>query len=395
MENISNIFTTYYTTENIGEVQLGNANLKEILAALLTEFRIMEHSVKTAGTSTPQGAFHSTIVAGLKNLGYPKILEMTAELVNYITYPKFGGATIGATLGFMAKRTKETFDFRFDLSFAELNHTLDECKMSLIIKAHRLFLAELCKKIARTYNPADIVAGKAFYRKFAGEATQLRNGKTVTVPTFTEHSSADFADYATLLKEIYTSVYAYSDSLSEFTKIFVDAVTASKEMAAKLAMDRRPKTLAEQRGSPKIEKKTTPLPPQKKVVPKTVNAPTVNAPTVNAPTVNAWAQRNAEFELAKDLFAVAEKIEAEAVDQKADVEAVDQKADVEAVDQKADVEAVDEKVEVEAEKVEPDSEFVEVSRKKAVGKKVHIKTTNTAKNANCSSRAKALAAITS
>jgi hypothetical protein len=99
MDSISNIFSNFYTAENIGEVQLGQANLKEILSALFTEYRIMEHSVKTVGTSTPQGAFHSTILEGLKRLGYPKILQETAELVNYITNPKFGSSTIGATLG--------------------------------------------------------------------------------------------------------------------------------------------------------------------------------------------------------------------------------------------------------------------------------------------------------
>lgn len=367
MDSISNTFSNFYTAENIGEVQLGQANLKEILAALLTEYRIMEHSVKTVGTSTPQGAFHSTILEGLKRLGYPKILQETAELVTYLTNPKFGSSTIGATLGYMAKRSKEDFDIRFDLSFGELNQTLDECKLSLIIKAHRLFLAELCKKITRSYNPADIDSGKAVYRKFAGEAEQIRNGKTVKVPTFTEHSSADFSDYASFLKQVYTRVYAFSDTLSEFVKIFVDAAAASKQLAAKLAEEKRPKTIAEQRGSPKAEKKTTTTTtkaqPTKKVTP-------VNNTNVKAgppPAVNAWAQRQAEFELAKDLVAVEEpEVVAEVAEEP--------------------------EVVGEAEKEEPEGEFVEVSRKKVT---VTTKAAPKAKKpvAKGASRAKALAAI--
>lgn len=363
MDSISNTFSNFYTAENIGEVQLGQANLKEILAALLTEFRIMEHSVKTVGTSTPQGAFHSTILEGLKRLGYPKILQETAELVTYLTNPKFGSSTIGATLGYMAKRSKEDFDIRFDLSFGELNQTLDECKLSLIIKAHRLFLAELCKKICRSYNPADIDSGKAVYRKFSGEAEQIRNGKTVKVPTFTEHSSADFSDYASYLKQVYTHVYAFSDTLSEFVKIFVNAAAASKQLATKLAEEKRPRTIAEQRGSPKAEKK--PVPQQKK---KVVAVNNTNVKAGPAPAVNAWAQRQAEFDLAKDLVAVAEpEVVAEIVEEP--------------------------EVVAEADKEEVEAEFVEVSRKK-----VTVTTTKTAPKANKpiakgASRAKALAAI--
>ena len=363
MDSISNTFSNFYTAENIGEVQLGQANLKEILSALLTEYRIMEHSAKTVGTSTPQGVFHSTILEGLKHLGFPKILQETAELVKYLTNPKFGSSTIGANLSYMAKRSKEDFDIRFDLSFNELNQTLDECKLSLIIKAHRLFLAELCKKITRSYNPDDIDAGKAFYRKFAGESEQIRNGKTVKVPTFTEHSSADFSDYASYLKQVYTHVYAYSDTLSEFVKIFMDAATASKQLAMKLADEKRPKTIAEQRGSPKMEKKVVPAPVKKPVA---INNTTVK--TAPAPSVNAWAKRQAEFELVKDL--VSDAVEAEAVE---DVEA----------------EAVEE-AESEVVEVNPETEFVEVSRKKAVVKTAHKPKKPQAKGP---SRAKALAAI--
>lgn len=355
MDSISNTFSNFYTAENIGEVQLGHANLKEILSALLTEYRIMEHSAKTVGTSTPQGAFHSTILEGLKRLGYPKILQETAELVTYLTNPKFGSSTIGATLSYMAKRSKEDFDIRFDLSFGELNQTLDECKLSLIIKAHRLFLAELCKKITRSYNPDDIDSGRAVYRKFAGESEQIRNGKTVKVPTFTEHSSADFSDYASYLKQVYTRVYAYSDTLSEFVKIFADAAAASKQLAAKLAEDKRPKTIAEQRGSPKAEKRT---PPVKKVV--AVN--NLNVKPGPSPAVNAWAQRQAEFELAKELVADAEP---------------------EVVKEAAKVEAVE-----EAAKVEAEDEFIEVSRKKTKQTKQTKKPV-----AKGASRAKALASI--
>jgi hypothetical protein len=250
MDSISNIFSNFYTTENIGDVQLGRANLKEILAALLTEFRIIEHSVKTTGTSTPQGVFHSTILAGLNKLGYSKVLLETAELVNYITNPKFGSATIGASIGYMVKRTKEEFDIRFDLSFAEQNTTLDECKMTTMIKTHRLFLAELCKKITRSYNPDDIEPGRAVFRKFAGQVEQIRKGKTVKVANFTEHSSVEFVDYVTLLKQVYTRVYAFSDTLSEFTSIFASAAAASKALVTKLASEKRPKAKAGKKQAP-------------------------------------------------------------------------------------------------------------------------------------------------
>lgn len=370
MDSISNTFSNLYTAENIGEVQLGRANLKEILSALLTEYRIMEHSAKTVGTSTPQGAFHSTILEGLNRLGYPKILQDTAELVTYLTNPKFGSSTIGATLGYMAKRSKEDFDIRFDLSFAELNQNLDECKMSLIIKAHRLFLAELCKKICRSYNPTDIDPDKAVYRKFSGEAEQIRNGKTVKVPTYIERSSEDFSDYASYIKQVYTRVYAYSDTLREFGEIFAAAVTASKDVTSKLVEEKRPKTLAEQRGSPKAEKKivATKTHPVKKVTP--VN--NTNVKPRPPPAVNAWAQRQAEFELAKDLVApepVAEPVALEAIVEVAE----------------ANTDAIEEGEE---------SEFVEVSRKKA------NVTTKTTKSAHAkkpqpkgASRAKALVAI--
>lgn len=356
MDSISNIFSTYYTSNNVGGVQLRDANLKEILAALLTEYRIMLHSVKTAGSRTPQGAFHGVILDGLNALGYPRVLTETAELVNYIDDRKFGANTIGATIGYMAKRSKEDFDIRFDLSFAEQELTLDECKLSLLIKAHRLFLAELCKKIARSYNPADIEPGKAFYRKFAGEAEQVRGGKSVKVPTFTEHSSAEFCDYATLLKQVYTRVYAYSDTLSEFIKIFADAALASKQTAAKLAEEKHPrKTLAEERGSPKMEKKPE---PKKQSKPKSFNDTSVKP--ASPPKENAWAKRQSEFELAAALVG-AEPVVEEAV------------AEDEAV--------VDEPV------VAHEDEFVEVSRKKKAPAKPQKAQ---AKNA---SRAKMLATI--
>ena len=294
MDSISTIFTKYYTAEKVGELRLGDANLKHLLATIYTEIRIMDHSVKS-GSDTPQVAFHRAIMNGLEKLGYFKILQGTAELTNYITNPKFGGSTVGAPLGSMIKRTKETFDIRFDVSYAEQEMTLDECKFFLLVKAHRLFLAELSKKASRSYNPADIEPGKAVYRKYAGDAQQVRNGKTVMVPIFTEHSSVDFVDYVTLLKDIYTPMYAYSDNLSEFTKIFGEAAAASKELSTKMAQNKqRSKTLAEQRGSPKIEKKT---PPQKKVV---VNDTTVKA--APPPVVNAWSQRKADFEAALSLL---------------------------------------------------------------------------------------------
>jgi hypothetical protein len=374
MDSISNTFSNFYTTENIGNVQLGNANLNEILSALLTEYRIMEHSVKTVGTSTPQGAFHNVILEGLQRIGYIKILKETAELVNYISHPKFGMSTIGATLGYMAKRTKENFDIRFDLSFTELNQTLDNCKLTLVIKAHRLFLAELCKKITRTYNPDDIDSSKAIYRKFSGEAEQIRNGKTVTIPTFTEHSSADFSDYASYLKQIYTKVYAYSDTMSEFIKIFVDAVATSKQVSSKLTEERRPKTIAEQRGSPKVEKKerteqkTQKTHREKKVVP--IN--NTNVKTAPPPTVNAWSKRQAEFELITDLVAEQEPVDAE-------IEVVAE------VNDKADVESESES--------EAEPEFIEVSRKKTTTKATEKKPYEKKSHVKGISRTKVLATI--
>ena len=370
MDSISNIFSNYYTANNVGSVQLRNANLKEILAALLTEYRIMLHSVKTAGSRTPQGAFHGVILDGLNTLGYPRVLTETAELVNYIDDRKFGANTIGATIGYMAKRSKEDFDIRFDLAFAEQELTMDECKLSLLIKAHRLFLAELCKKISRTYNPADIEPGKAYYRKFAGDAEQVRGGKTVKVPTFTEHSSVEFCDYATLLKQVYTRVYAYSDTLSEFIKVFADAALASKQTANKLADEKHHhKTLAEERGSPKMEKKTEPkktepkkTEPKKQSKPKPVNNTDVKPGS--PPKENAWTKRQSEFELAAAL------VGAEPV---ADV--------VVEVPDEVMVEVPDE-VMVEA----PDEAFVEVSRKKASAKPQKAQTKN-------ASRTKMLATI--
>lgn len=379
MDSISNTFTTFYATENIGEVQIGQANLQEILAAIFTEVSIMKHSVKTVGTSTPQGAFHSIILEGLNVLGYSKILEETVELVNYIDNPKFGSSMIGDNLRHMVKRSKEDFDIRFDLSFAEFDQTLDECKLSLMIKAHRLFLAELCKKISRSYVPTDIDPSKAVYRKFAGEATQIRNGKQVTVPKYTEHSSVEFVDYATLLKSIYTRVYAYSDTLSEFTKIFVTAAAASKKLATKMTESRHAKTIAEQRGSPKMGQPQNAMKPKPK--PKPFNDASVKVGPI--PLVNSWSQRQSEFELAKDLVAVADVAVADIAVADVAVVAVVAVADV------ADVADVAEDV---VDDVVDDDEFIKVSRKNAAVR-IAVKTTKPAKTTKTAKPAKTVKTV--
>jgi hypothetical protein len=349
MESISNTYTSIYTAENVGEETLGHANLKQILAALLSEYRIMVHSANTAGESTPQGAFHSTILAGLTRLGYLKIMQETAELANYITDPKFGASTIGSELGYMARRSKEDFDIRFDLTFNEQNLKLDECRLSVIIKAHRLFLAELCKKVCRSYNPSDIDPSKAVYRKFAGESEQIRNGKTVKVPKFTEHSSIDFVNYVTLLKQVYSRMYAYSDTLSEFIEIFTAAAAASKQVATRLSEERqkhRTKTIGEQRGSSKLEKKVHPKQSKQVAVNNTAVKP---APP---PATNVWSERKAEAELAKQLIGE-------------QTEAIEEVVQEEVVQEEVVQEEVTEEVGTTTTTAEDtEGDFVEVSRKK-------------------------------
>lgn len=297
MDSISNTYTSFYIADNVGSVQLKDATLRDLVATLYTELHIMENSSETYGLSTPQGVFHSTILEGLKRLGYLKIIEETADLVDYyFSNQKFGSNTVGASLGYMAKRSKDTFDIRFDLSFSELDKTMDECKLSLVIKAHRLFLAELCKKITRSYDPNHIDSGNAIYRTYVGKKEQQRNGKTFMVSSFDEHTSIDFIEYAALLKQVYMSMYAYSESLGEFAKIFVDAATASKQLSASFAKDRQTKTFAEQRKSPRPEKVQVSLKPVRKT---SYNDTSVKTSPV--PETNAWAQRQAEFDLVVDL----------------------------------------------------------------------------------------------
>jgi hypothetical protein len=205
----------YYTTHNCASIFLGSAYFSDILAAVKTDIYILSEDVKRADKTFKgqrQFTYAKTILDGLVELGIPELLEI-CETVNSFKGKDFARA-LDLQLGKLSKRTKETFDIRYDIHINDLKTSaLEDMKIVPLFKALRLALADLFGTIAQTYNVSEFDIESATY-DVKGVAT----------------TSAEFKRYMNAL----TDAYGFfcnniNPTLDEFRDIVSAAIDASKK----------------------------------------------------------------------------------------------------------------------------------------------------------------------
>ena len=277
--NIFPAATEFYTKEECGTLKLGASQFRELLATVCTELAILYKS-SLSSNETPSKVFAEHVLSELTIFEFDKLCVKCDTLQQY-DEAEFG-YFLKSELGKLCHRKKGEFDPTFDIHFSDMEASLDDTKLFTLIKALRLYLSELFRRIAGTYDPTDFKPENATYS---------HKGSKRATP--------EFISYAMDLHSLHLDFCKFSDNLSEFGKIFKNASVLSKTLSEKLKTQkeerRRAKTTSK---DVKVVVTTTATATQAK--PKTVHFSKQNDARNNEVKVvpNVWAKRK-EQQVAK------------------------------------------------------------------------------------------------
>lgn len=297
---VSPIFNTFagaaefYTQEKCGTLMLKATQYSELLSAVLAELNVLYAGTQNK-SETPSKVFGNHVLAEFTRLAFDTLCVKCDALQEFES-EEFG-FILRSQLGKLTHRKKGEFDGSYDIHFTEMDQSLEETRLFTLIKALRLYTAELFKRLVGSYDPADFDSAHVTYS--VGGA---------------KRSSEAFIAYAQQLYEIHFSFCKYSEKLTEFSDIFKTAAGLSKALSEKLKTERESKrhVKTDAKTTDKTDAKTTgkkqvqkakpaaaasadvppPLPPKTtRVYTKSETGKIVVVP---APPASVWAKRSAE-----------------------------------------------------------------------------------------------------
>jgi hypothetical protein len=280
---VSPIFNTFagasefYTQEKCGTIMLKGVRYGELLAAVLHELTTLYKGTQTK-TDTPSKVFGQYVLEAFTRLGLDKLCVKCDALQEFES-EEFG-FSLRSQFGKLTHRKKGEFDPSYDIHFKEMELPLEETRLFTLIKALRLYVAELFIRMVGSYDPADFDSSRVTYN--VGTA---------------KRSSQAFIAYAEQLNQIHFGFCKYSETLSEFSETFKKAAELSKALSEKQKAERESKRRVEKTDA-KAEKKTD---TKVKVVVKSTQAPRVfkkaedgKVVQLPPPPPSVWKQREAD-----------------------------------------------------------------------------------------------------
>ncbi len=301
---VSPIFNTFagasefYTQEKCGTIMLKGVRYGELLAAVLHELTTLYKGTQTK-SDTPSKVFGQHVLEAFTRLGLDKLCVKCDTLQEYES-EEFG-FSLRSQFGKLTHRKKGEFDPSYDIHFKEMELPLEETRLFTLIKALRLYVAELFIRMVGSYDPADFDSSRVTYN--VGTA---------------KRSSQAFIAYAEQLNQIHFGFCKYSETLSEFSETFKKAAELSKALSEKQKVERESKRRVE-KTDVKAEKKTD---TKVKVVVKSTQAPRVfkkaeDGKVVQLPPAppSIWKKREAEQKEKQQAQAAAADAESESEDE--------------------------------------------------------------------------------
>lgn len=302
---VSPIFNTFagasefYTQEKCGTIMLKGVRYGELLAAILHELTTLYKGTQTK-SDTPSKVFGQHVLEAFTRLGLDKLCVKCDALQEFES-DEFG-FSLRSQFGKLTHRKKGEFDPSYDIHFKEIELPLEETRLFTLIKALRLYVAELFIRMVGSYDPADFDSSRVTYN----------------VGT-SKRSSQSFIAYAEQLNQIHFDFCKYSETLSEFSETFKKAAELSKALSEKQKVERESKRRVE-KAEAKAEKADTKT--KLKVVAKTAQAPRVFKKTDGGKIVEVapgppsiWKKREADQKDKQEAHAAAAEAESESEDE--------------------------------------------------------------------------------
>jgi hypothetical protein len=348
---VSPIFNTFagaaefYTQEQCGTLMLKATQYTELLSAVLAKLNELYTGTQNK-SETPSKVFGNHVLAEFTRLDFDN-LSVKCDALQEFESEEFG-FILRSQLGKITHRKKGEFDGSYDIHFTEMDQSLEDTRLFTMIKALRLYTAELFKRLVGSYDPADFDSARVTYS--VGGA---------------KRSSEFFMTYAQQLYEIHFGFCKYSEKLTEFSDIFKTAAGLSKALSEKLKTERESKrhvktdTKTDSKTTSKTDTKTTsktgkpyktgktasasadvppPLPPKThRVFTKSEAGKIVVVP---APPASVWAKRSAEHKVKQETAAAAEAAEATEATEAAEAAETDETDEADEADEAAETDSV-------------------------------------------------------
>ena len=213
-----------YRSENIGNVTMKDANLEDLAFSLCHYF--VDSLTTTDKTIPPQAKYAELVNTGLTQLEFFKFVAQTLFRVIHYANSEFAKFTVLSRIESFSKITKEEYLDNKDyyLHRSVLEQQLKEVQPLELIRAVRLVLQQLLFRFFRTYNVDETreVAKKIVKVCDPSNATFRRGDHQIT--------TEEFRDFTEDLITACHQVDAFSQDLSEFRDVFVNAAKAAKQM---------------------------------------------------------------------------------------------------------------------------------------------------------------------
>jgi hypothetical protein len=211
--------TLGYYADDLGEKTLRLSQFIDLCTVLGAEMSIQCDTLASE-KHTPQKVYAQSVITGLSELNFDTIFDKCCTLYehhNGVEYSKL----FNCDLGWLSRRHKGEFDIAFDIPHKNLDEKLDECRPYTLIKALRLYVSDLYKKITGSYNPAAYDPRKVTYR--VGDSRR---------------TSDEFIRFCNELTNIHKHFCVYSEKLDEFFALFKKSGDLAKACKAELDAQR-------------------------------------------------------------------------------------------------------------------------------------------------------------
>lgn len=213
-----------YRAEKIGELPMKEANLEDLTFSLCQYF--LDTLTTTDKTIPPQAKYVEIVNAGLSKLGFFKFVAQTLFRVIHYADSEFAKFTVLSQIESFSKITKEEYDDNKDyyLHRSVLEQQLKFVQPIELIRAVRLALQKLLFRFFHTYDVDETreVAKKIVKVCEPSNATFRCGDRQIT--------TEEFRDFTEDLIAACQQVKAFSENLSEFRVVFVDAAKVAKQM---------------------------------------------------------------------------------------------------------------------------------------------------------------------
>lgn len=198
-----------YEQDRLSELQLGYSSLYSVALAFLAEVDIQRKASNIYSQEFLKG--FSALRFGKSNVNFINLLEHFVAVCDSMWDKEFAHQTFRGQI--RVDRKADEYNPAFDLHRTyEAHKTLGEVNIFLLVKALRLFVIELCRRVfGQKSDPAKWTSSKATY--------SLRSTKC---------SCANFIDFVNALLGLYNCVMQFSNELREVRTVLENCVTAQR-----------------------------------------------------------------------------------------------------------------------------------------------------------------------